>query len=755
MDRFLLRYTLIFIIILIIEILAVPAQNLDWANKFGGIHPSSPSVTGLADNCYDLEVGKDQDVYVTGNFMNSTDFDPSSGSAILTAQPSSAPWDIYLAKYDSAGNYQWAIGMGDTSSNIEYGQAIALDDSDNVYVTGAFFTTTDFDPGVGTSQLISNGSADIFLAKYNSLGQLSWAKSIGGSNYDKVHDIALDDNGNIYIIGQFSGAMDFDPLSGSYMLTSAGGEDIFLARFDPNGNLYRAINLGDSMDQEAYAMEINSNGDIIITGTFEGTVDFDPVSWSTASHSSNGLGDIFVACYNDTLGYKWSKSMGGLGMDLGTSIAISSVDHIFISGSFHQTVDFDPDAGISNLTSLGNSDIFVGKFNFIGEYLNAYSVGGIGDDNAGGIRMGLNDNVYLSGTFSNTIDLDPGTGTNNVTCSGATDVFLAQHSSIGAHLWGFNLKGTNTVSAQSLQAGAWSSVYLGGSFNGIADFDPTADTVFHSSLTGDDFFIGKYVPCYISEIYDTICHGTIYKFHNGDSATASTVHTHYKNTTSGCDSVTITHLTALYDSSYQAVSICPGEEYTFPDGTVGSTDQIKYSVFTSANGCDSVISTNLKVNRPNSDFYFQGNVLYAVDLASVYQWLDCDDGMAPITGATGISFTPRKSGNYALVATKHGCVDTSDCLYVEVMPMGTKDLLISDEIQLYPNPTSDILIVDLLQGQDQIQWEILDITGSSILTGKEIDQNRFQIDMGNLNSGVYFIRLNLSDENSIHRVIKY
>ena len=137
-----------------------------------------------------------------------------------------------LSNNANAQALQWAKSMG--GADRDYGSSIALDGSGNVYTTGFFEGTSDFDPGAGVFNLTSAGSVDIFVSKLDASGNFVWAKAMGGANLDVGYSIALDGSGNVYTTGYFFGTSDFDPGAGVANLTSAGIYDIFVAKYFQN-----------------------------------------------------------------------------------------------------------------------------------------------------------------------------------------------------------------------------------------------------------------------------------------------------------------------------------------------------------------------------------------------------------------------------------------------------------------------------------------------------------------------------------------
>ncbi len=321
--------------------------------------------SSLGDGGHDIVLDDLNNVYITGYFYGTnTDFDPGPGTAYLSSIANSG--DIFYAKYDSLGNYLWAKSAG--GSSYEVGNSISTDDSGNVYLTGAFIgIDVDFDPGPGTAYLNSAGGYDIFFVKYDSSGNFSWVRQIGGSGDDIGGYIASVDRNNVYVLGHFHGAnIDFDPGSGTAYLSSAGGFDFFFADYDAYGDYLWAKEIGGTGDD--YVSDLNLDGlrNLYITGSFLGTsVDFDPGP-GTAYLSSAGNSDIFYAQYDSSGNYLWAASTGGTSSDFGNSIGVDDSDHVYITGGFSGVnVDFDPGFDKAYLSSAGGADIFMAKYTLL------------------------------------------------------------------------------------------------------------------------------------------------------------------------------------------------------------------------------------------------------------------------------------------------------------------------------------------------------------------------------------------------------
>jgi hypothetical protein len=316
---------------------------------------------------------------------------------------------------------EWAKSFGG-AANQDVGMSIAADASGNVYTTGYFSGTVDFDPGTGTSNLTSNGGIDAFVQKLDPSGNLLWAKSFGGTSNDYGYAVTVDASGNVYTIGEFLGTADFDPGTGTNNLSSNGGPDVFVQKLSPTGILLWVKSFGGTGSDDGNSITVDASGNIFTTGSFVGTVDFNPGA-ATSNLTSNGSNDIFVQKLNPSGNLIWAKSFGGTGIDGATAIRVDASGFTYTTGRFQGTVDFDPGTGTSNLTSNGSNDIFVQKLNPLGNLLWAKSFGGTGSD-FGYSAIDASGNVYTTGYFSGTVDFDPGTGTTNLTSNGSLDVFV-------------------------------------------------------------------------------------------------------------------------------------------------------------------------------------------------------------------------------------------------------------------------------------------------------------------------------------------
>jgi hypothetical protein len=305
--------------------------NVLWARQSGG--------TGLEVG-RGIAVDGSGNCFITGYFNGTAVFD----STTLT---SSGAYDVYIAKYDANGNFQWANKAG--SSGEDFARNVAIDGNGNSYITGTFKGIASF----GSTTLTSSGLEDLFIAKYDASGNVLWAKRAGGTNKDAANGIDVDASGNSAVSGEFQGTATF----GSTMLTSTNSlPDIFIARYDPSGNVLWALSAGGSANDFGRNIAVDGSGNSYVTGEFEGSASFGNTTLST----SGGV-DIFIAKYDAAGNALWAQRAGGNLEDRAAGIALDGSRNPYISGYFLGEASF----GSTSITSSGVSDIYVAKLSSV------------------------------------------------------------------------------------------------------------------------------------------------------------------------------------------------------------------------------------------------------------------------------------------------------------------------------------------------------------------------------------------------------
>jgi len=479
-DTFLTIFSMLFSI----SFISVPSAKA-WSSA-----QTAVSVFGGVGNEFSESTVVDStgNIYTTGRFASTVDFDPGVGTSNLTSAGSS---DVFVSKLDASGNLLWAKSFGAAAADA--GLSIAVDSTGNVYTTGFFASTVDFDPGAGTTNLTTAGSSDVFISKLDASGNLVFAKRFGGGISDLGYSIAVDSTGNIYTTGFFQDTVDFDPSAGTTNLTTAGLSDVFISKLDASGNLVFAKRFGAAEADAGRSVAVDSTGNVYTTGYFEQTVDFDP-SAGTTNLTSAGRSDVFVSKLDSSGNLVFAKRFGAAETDVGLSVAVDSTGNVYTTGYFEQTVDFDPGAGTTDLTTGGGSDVFVSKLDASGNLVFAKRFGGSNDDGGISISVDSNGNIHTTGYFEERVDFDPGAGTSNLTSAGGTDVFVSKIDSSGNLLLAKSFGGTANDVGRSITFDSTGNIYTTGEFAGTVDFDPGTGTTNLISAGGNDVFILRLDP---------------------------------------------------------------------------------------------------------------------------------------------------------------------------------------------------------------------------------------------------------------------
>jgi gliding motility-associated-like protein len=381
-----------------------PNGNFIWAKTIGGT---------AIDYSNDLTIDASGNLYITGRFENTVDFDPGPGIVNRTTADS----DVFVLKLDSNGNLLWVQQIGGTGNEVANG--IITDNSGNVLLTGSYDGTTDLDPGAATFNFTSNGLVDVFVLKLDASGNFIWAKSMGGTGTDTGMDIAIEGGTNPVITGYFnSSSADYDPGGDFFPLTTAGDFDAFVVRLNVAGSLSWAIRIGGTLDDRGQSLVTDATGNVYTTGVFQGTVDFDPGA-GTISLTSGGGWDVFISKLNSSAAHLWTKKIGDTANDNPNSITLDPSGNVLVTGSFQGTVDFNPGSETYPLSAVGFQDVFVEKLTTSGVFLWAYSMGAANADNGASVTSDGSGNIYVTGLFHNTVDFNIGSGSFPLSASGA------------------------------------------------------------------------------------------------------------------------------------------------------------------------------------------------------------------------------------------------------------------------------------------------------------------------------------------------
>jgi hypothetical protein len=408
---------------------ATPAHF--WSQRFGGAN------TDLANGVVVDQAGN---VIIAGQFQGTVNF----GGASLVSAGSN---DIFLAKYSPNGVHLWSQRFGAGGNDMANG--VTVDPFGSIYIGGGFSATVDF----GGGAILSAGASDAFIARYDVNGGHLWSDGYGSTGSDNCLGIYGDGASNVVATGFFNGTVDF----GGGPLVSAGGNDIFLAKYGPTGIHTWSQRFGSTLSDIGQSVSAVGTS-VLVSGSFQGTVDF-----GGGGRTSAGGSDIFVAKYNTSGAHQWSLAFGNTAIDLGQVVAVNASGTVFLGGHFELTVDF----GGGVLDGGVNGDAFLVKFNSSGVHQWSKRFGGVAADVCEAVEIDAAGNVIAGGSFTGTADF--GGGPINASPNTA-DLFLAKYNTSGVHQWSRGFGGTSNDLAYGVDTDAAGNVAAAGYFQLSADF---------------------------------------------------------------------------------------------------------------------------------------------------------------------------------------------------------------------------------------------------------------------------------------------
>jgi hypothetical protein len=474
----------ILLYLLILYVSPSLAQNFEWIKRMGG--------TG-SERSHSIAVDPNGNVYTTGAFSGTADFDPGPGTHNLTSLGGD---DIFISKLDAAGKFLWAIRLG--STDWDQASDMVLDSYGNIVVVGGFRKTVDFDPGSDTFNLTEAGGQDIFVAKYSPKGALIFAKHMGGVDAEHVWNVEIDHSGNLILAGHFWGTADFDPSTATYTRTSKGFWDLFITKLDSSGAFIWVKSMGGTNADYCYAMTLDDNDRILISGSYSGTVDFDP-NGGTTNYIAAGT-DVYICKYDPSGNFLWVSRAGGSGYDSGNGMVTNSSGDVYITGSFQETATFDPGNPTASITSKGSSDLFLMKLTSSGKYVWAKTFGSLKGDYGAAVVLDENENIYLTGSFSDSLDFDPDSGVTTLKSAGQTDICLLKYTSKMALVWAKGFGGSNNDFGIALTADKSKNLFATGYFQGLMYIRSGYATYSLTSAGNNDAFVCKTGHCDLKDV---------------------------------------------------------------------------------------------------------------------------------------------------------------------------------------------------------------------------------------------------------------
>jgi hypothetical protein len=310
-----------------------------------------------------------------------------------------------------------------------------------------------------------------------------WVQAASGTSEVLPVSVCVDNSGNSITVGNFKGTVDLDPGPAEKKYISAGFTDIFILKLDPSGNFISAQTIGDTLYDEASTAIIDKNGNLLITGSFQGTVDFDP-SPAVIKITTKGYLDGFLLSIGPSGNFIDVKQFGGFnGVAIADKLTLDPNMNIYLTGRINGVIDIDPGPGIKNIgSSSGNYEIFIIKLAANGSLVWDGKIGGYGETLVNGI-LESNGYVYLTGSFTYSTDLDPGPASLYFSSAGSADIFLMRLDTSGNLSWAKSFGGKERDEGQSIVFDKFNKVYTTGIFGGTVNFDPQGNGILVTVLS--------------------------------------------------------------------------------------------------------------------------------------------------------------------------------------------------------------------------------------------------------------------------------
>lgn len=371
-----------------------PAGRLVWAKGAGGKG---------GDKAHSIALDGLGNLFIGGEYEDTCYFDhimKTTGVAEVN--------NMFVAKYDTSGNVQWVKNVSVDGPLQTRGYAVSCDLQGNVYACGGTKGDTYFE---NNFLFTTAGDYDATVFKFSDNGNLVWARRLGGVESDKAYGILNDNNGYIYVTGYFVGLAYFAP---GVSLTGRGGTDAFLAKFDTAGTLQWVKQAGDAGFERGWDITQNINGDIVITGEFQGQSIF-----GSNIISSRGNNDMFLAAYNSNGTNLWALGAGGPEDDIGRGVTHDNSGNLFVIGDYGGSATFPP----YSISGNGFSEVFLASYDDAGTVTRwVRSIGGYENDRGRGVAADNSGNVYICGEYVDSVKFD------NITLHGnlLLDMFVSK-----------------------------------------------------------------------------------------------------------------------------------------------------------------------------------------------------------------------------------------------------------------------------------------------------------------------------------------
>ena len=433
--------------------------------------------------------------YFGGTFQGKADVNKGNqGVHYLKTTPDNN--DAFLVKYGPTGKLIWSQRYGaDRYDSIEH---LVIGPNGDLYASGVFERTVDFDAGSAVHKLTSHGKEDAFILHLKPNGKYVWAGHIGGLRDDDITALAVGPSGDMYYSGYVRLRGDADPSRANHIVTDRGVDDTIIARLNGTTGAVKWINVfGENATRETvFGLAVDSNENVTAAGQFNRTVAFDRHD-ASFDRQSVGDDDVYIARLNSGGDFQFIKTIGGNHDDTLADMVQDSAGNLFLTGNFAKTADFDPGPGQTLLAAPGDSAAYILKMDSNANLTWVRQVGEAvvgGNSNRGiiaarGLALDAGGNVYTTGDFDGTVDFDPGSGLHivDINKSNNAPTIATQSQPSDGYILKLDVNGNfvetqhwggqdGSVLPHDLAIDSSGGINITGAFAGFVDLNPTSGT---------------------------------------------------------------------------------------------------------------------------------------------------------------------------------------------------------------------------------------------------------------------------------------
>jgi len=658
----------------------------------------------------------------------------------------------------------------------ESGKYIAVSNNNEIYFTGIYSDTIDFDYGTGVTNLIADG-AEGFIIKLNSNGVLQWAGKFEGTGYFTPDDITTDNDGNIVMIGTYFYTVDVDPGISVTNMVSNNSKQVALLKINNSGDLIWAKQIGSNITSErCYALKTDSFNNILVMGNFSNQIDADPDTSSQIIDAGIST-QLFILKLNPNGQLNWVYHTSGEYNSYikGQKLVVDNSGSIYATGWFRDSIAFDPNDSISTLIGLGFSDIFILKLSSLGNLEWVQAIGSnyqFANEQGAGIVLDNTSSIYITGTFRGIVDFDNGPAINQLYSNTSESPFILKLDTNGAYIWAKCLLSSYLGRGTDLELDCANNIVICGMFQGTIDFDPSANNLNATSAVRDGF-IGKYSNNgnlmwaykvggvsndeYISVIRDSdwnfYSSGYFYNEVDFDPSGNTDLH----NANSSLSGVFLQKWYGFPCTISDSI-MCQGDTCIFFGTPLTNSGTFNNSTSSILFGCDSINVLNLTVLTAISDSVSIvpatcGNNNGSISItpsggAGTYTFLWSNSNTS--STITGLYGQPTDS-LYVTITDANGCTLT-DTAIVNCLTIIAENNM-ETNFNIYPNPANGIFTLTF-ENDNQYQIEIYNILGENIFKSQIFKQQMTkEINLSGFSKGIYFVKIDNEEQIYMKKIV--